>query len=325
MPVVHATLIRIAPLVAAAVACGGTDPEPEPEEDRPPPSAGHAMVYHDGLSAVLMVNTGLGASTSPPSSTHTILWRWTGTSWESLDANGPPIRNLGGVAYDSDRDVLVLFGGTYDIALSYDETWEWRAATGCGLGRRDHTEMAYDPETRKVVLFGGQIGIDSFPSDTWLWDGNTWERIEAPGPPGRVHHAMALDPVSRKVILFGGYAPDESRDLGDTWTWSGSTWEQGAPVIATRTHARMVGTDDAVLLIGGATDGGAPTRVSRRTGGAWVEEVATAPPLPRALTAVAYNPVTRSVLLFGGARFDSGTLLADTWELLNGSWQRRDP
>ena len=87
----------------------------------------------------------------------------------------------------------------------------------------------------------------------------------------------------------------------------------------------MVGTDDAVLLIGGANDAGAPTRVSRRTGAAWVEDAATAPPLPRALTAVGYNPITRGVLLFGGARLDSGTLLADTWELLNGSWQRRDP
>jgi hypothetical protein len=47
-----------------------------------------------------------------------------------LDSNGPPIRNLGGVAYDAERIVLVLYGGTYSATLSYDDTWDWREVGG---------------------------------------------------------------------------------------------------------------------------------------------------------------------------------------------------
>ena len=121
--------IRLAFLLAPAVVLA---PAPASAQggSAPPPSAGHAMIYDDSLGAVLMVNTGLGSMSPPPPDTPTLVWRWTGARWEILDRSGPPIRNLGGVAYDVHRNAVVLYGGTYDAARSYGDTWEWRPDRG---------------------------------------------------------------------------------------------------------------------------------------------------------------------------------------------------
>ena len=49
--------------VIATLTCGGSDGGPtdiEPNAQTPPASAGHSMVYADGLEMVLLVNAGLG-------------------------------------------------------------------------------------------------------------------------------------------------------------------------------------------------------------------------------------------------------------------------
>ena len=159
---------RCLPALGSAIAifsCGSANPPLEPPPAgaaAPPSSAGHALVYHSALRAVVLVNAGLGGMSSPSSSSRTVLWRWDGRSWTVLDSSGPPVRNLGGVAYDSHRDRIVLYGGSYSQDLVYDETWEWSPSSGWtrrdveGPGRRDHTDMVYDAERRRVVLFGGQ-------------------------------------------------------------------------------------------------------------------------------------------------------------------------
>jgi hypothetical protein len=112
---------------------------------------------------VLLVNAGLGGATSPPSTERTKLWAWDGTRWSVLDAAGPPIRNLGGVAFDTAREMLVLHGGSYSAQLSYGDTWEWRSGRGwaevqaSGPGARDHSQMAYDAPRARIVLFGGRV------------------------------------------------------------------------------------------------------------------------------------------------------------------------
>jgi len=68
------------------------------------------------------LNAGLGGASSPAASTPTRIWRWDGARWSAIDSSGPPIRSLAGVAYDSDRNVVVMFGGSYSLALVYDET-----------------------------------------------------------------------------------------------------------------------------------------------------------------------------------------------------------
>src|SRR5690606_39858648 len=48
---------------------------------------------------------------SPPESTQLQIWRWEGSGWRLLSADGPPARHLGGAAYDTRRGRLVIQGG----------------------------------------------------------------------------------------------------------------------------------------------------------------------------------------------------------------------
>jgi hypothetical protein len=276
---------------------------------------------------VLLVNAGLGGMNAPPSSARTVLWRWTGQEWVVLDSLGPPVRNLGGVAYDPERNRLVVFGGSYSQNLVYDETWEWSRAAGWqhrdvpGPGRRDHTDMVYDREQRRVVLFGGQMGTTSFPGDTWAWDGTSWERVTATGPGGRIHHTLVYDAGGRRTLLFGGYDPARSADLGDTWSWNGTSWSAAAQPTAPRTHARLGQAPDGIVLVGGL-QADLPA-VLRLAGTAWGVAGGSSAPATRYLTALAFDPVRNVTVLFGGGDPFSDRLHDDTWEYSTGrGWVR---
>lgn len=319
----------LALILLAQISCSdGPSTEAAPGAPKPPPSAGHALVWHDSLAAVLLLNAGLGGMNQPPSSTPTVLWKWTGTRWEVIDSLGPPVRNLAGVAYDSKRNRLVLHGGTYDQNLSYDETWEWSQAGGWqkravpGPGVRDHTDMAYDAERARVVLFGGQARIDSFPPDTWSWDGGSWTQVATTGPAPRVHFSMIYDPSGRQLLLFGGGAPTEHTNKGDTWAWNGTGWSQAATASAPRTHARLGRTPNGFIVIGGfpALANGS---VLALNGTSWQTVSQPNAPNARYLTALAFDPVRNVTVLFGGGDPGSDKLYGDTWEYsVGGGWRK---
>ena len=87
---------------------------------------------------------------------------------EHVTEDGPPVRYDHAMAYDSARDVVVLFGG-YDIDndIYYDDTWEWDGVdrtwtlvtpvTTIPPPRFQHA-MAYDADRGVVVMFGGNAG-----------------------------------------------------------------------------------------------------------------------------------------------------------------------
>lgn len=298
-------------------------------EVAPPPSAGHSLVYADDLHMALLVNAGLGSSEgAPPRAARTRIWGFDGAGWALIDSTGPPVRNLAGVAYDTRRRTLVMHGGTYDIGVSYGETWEWSRASGwkmfagAGPGIRDHTQLAYDPGRGRAVLFGGSgSNPDSAFSDTWEFDGVKWERFDAPGPAGRVHHVMHYDPVSRRVVVHGGFTPG-SAPLGDTWGWDGVTWVPVAPPTVPRTHASMVFYPplDGLVVLGGLRL--SSVRALKRTAEGWAPVSASPEPGARYLPAAAYDSKRRTVVLFGGGDPAGTALLADTWEFDGAAWRR---
>jgi hypothetical protein len=232
------------------------------------------------------------------------------------------------VAYDIARNVVVLYGGTYDQSLSYDDTWEWRVDGGwqhrgvTGPGRRDHTDMVYDAERRQVVLFGGQARPDSFPRETWTWDGTSWTRHDAPGPAARVHHSLLYDPERKQVLLFGGYAAGQGTDLGDTWAWNGTGWQPAAPAVAPRTHGRLARSSAGVLVFGGMHGGPANAVLSLGAAG-WQTVSQSNAPLPRYLPALAFDPVRGVLVLFGGGDPAGDRLYDDTWEYDGSAWRVR--
>ena len=262
----------------------------------------------------------------PTATTPMRIWKWNGAQWSVIDSSGPPVRSLGGVAYDSDRGVVVMYGGSYSLDLTYDETWEWSVSSGwtkrsvAGPGKRDHTDMVYDKTRHRMVLHGGQQSLQSFPSSTWTWDGTAWQEHAAAGPGSRIHHTMLWDPVGQRVLLFGGSRPPSGGDAGDTWAWNGSSWASAAAAITPRTHARLGLTVDDVILLGGFQAQSAT--VLALDDGAWSAMPGMGPGA-RYLTAMAFDAARGVTVLYGGGDPASDRLYSDTWEFSPGMGWRR--
>src|SRR5207249_1804853 len=146
----------------------------------------------------------------------------------------PPARYGHAMAYDSQSDRLVLFGGgssSGGVFVLVSDTWayDFNTSTWTDMSpaieppaRYNHA-MAYDSQADRVILFGGYGGYN----DTWAYDfnTNTWtDTNPVVEPPGRWGHALAYDSQSDRVILFGG-------SLYDTWAYDFNTniWTDMAP------------------------------------------------------------------------------------------------
>ncbi len=153
------------------------------------------------------------------------------------------------------------------------------------MGVRNAHALEYDSARREVVLFGGadEAGVKG---DLWAWDGASWTCLHAndSGPPARTFPATAYDDSRGRLVLFGGNRILFGRPE-DTNTLLADTWEW---------------------------DG-------RR----WHRMETPAPPAARAEAAMAYDPVRRRTVLFGGyQRHADGSLerLSDTWEWDGQRW-----
>lgn len=110
--------------------------------------------------------------------------------------------------------------------------------------------------------------------------------VVSASPLARGSGMMAWDPQLNVLLLFGGQGPDV---LSDTWTWTGTAWT-GSSAAAIASSAR------------------------------------TQPPGPSARRwgTMFYDPISRSVILFGGWSADGDVMLSDTWAW-NGSWSQLSP
>src|SRR5438105_9003717 len=123
---------------------------------------------------------------------------------------------------------------------------------------------------------------------------------------------MAWDPATNQVVLFGGlhYACGDCFEhwLSDTWTWDGATWTRQQPAASPpRMASASLAFDPAtrqLVLFGGARSSGATTRFFGQTwtwdGTTWKELPPAGSPPPREEAGLAFDPVTRGLILLGG-------------------------
>jgi hypothetical protein len=148
-------------------------------------------------------------------------------------ADSPTQRYSHAMAYDSNRQRVVLFGGwgSDGVTNKYlNDTYEWNGTNwtqrfpSVSPGGRYCHAMAYDSNRQRVVLFGGYDGTAD-KNDTWEWNGNDWTQTlnDSPlhGPGARSCHAMAYDSSRLVVVLFGGSSTEY---LSDTWEYNGTGW-----------------------------------------------------------------------------------------------------
>ena len=86
-------------------------------------------------------------------------WEWDGNEWIQVADTGPSPRIGHAMAYDSERDKIVLFGGGDDTSF-YSDTWEWDGnewiqVADTGPSKRTFHSMIYDSSEKEILLFGG--------------------------------------------------------------------------------------------------------------------------------------------------------------------------
>ncbi len=175
-------------------------------------------------------------------------WTFDGVSWVNVSSEpSPSARSDAALAYDSSREVTVLFGGG-GAGGNQGDTWEYDGVQWQQITFDDQTEnaspparqkhgMVFDEQRHVMVLFGGLKGdsdncdgaweISSadgrcFYRDTWEYDGAIWQQVIYEEPKPEFTHTnspmpMAFDVSRNRTILLG---------YGKTWEYDGSAWEQ---------------------------------------------------------------------------------------------------
>ena len=191
-------------------------------------------------------------------------WEYNGSTWTQVTpAVSPSARDSHAMVYDSNRGVIVLFGG-YNPSTNYlNDTWEYNGSNWQLVntpqsppGRHQHT-MVYDSQRGVVVLFGGITASSTQMDDTWEYNGTSWQQVApAQSPPGRHSHSMAYDSQRGVTVLYGGTA-NGSDPFNDTWEYDGVSWQQATPVVSppARLASSMVydSQQDRAVLFGGAS------------------------------------------------------------------------
>jgi hypothetical protein len=189
-------------------------------------------------------------------------------TWTQL-ADGP--RNMLGqrIAYDSESDRIIMFGGFDMTKYKFvDETWVYDFNTDTWTNMqpkvhpsgRNYVGMAYDSKADRVVLWGDWQRNYTPATDESVWtydyNTNTWQEFKHKkdgGPRVRDYTMLAYDEKADKIIMYGGF------DFGNDETWvydlNTDTWQQMQPANNPGVISRyaMVYAKDAnkVILFGG--------------------------------------------------------------------------
>lgn len=289
---------------------------------RPSSRSGHAAAYDSQSDLVVL----FGGSRGPAALGDTWVYDLRSNVWTNKNpTTSPPPRSGHAMAYDSQKDRVLLFGGSAGSTF-LDDTWAYDVNTNTWtqwnpvpkpLARHRHA-MAYDAESARLVLFGGADAVDLF-DDTWIYDfdANVWTDLNpATRPAARGRHAMAYDGQSDQIILFGGTG---TGTLGDTWAYdlNSNTWQSLSPATrpSPRSHPTLAydAESDRAILFGGSNGAAVldDTWTYDLEADTWSNLNPTTKPAPRSRHAMAYDSRSDRVVLFGGVGITAS--LNDTW------------
>jgi hypothetical protein len=223
-----------------------------------------AMVYDSVRQKVVLFG---GRTNSVGAGTETFLsdtWEWDGTAWtQRTTAHAPSPRFRAAAAFDAQRCVMVLYGGSSNIPngppIPSGELWEYngvdwtlRTIAGTTPGPRFGSAAAFDASRGVTVLWGG-LTDSTIYNDTWEFDGTTWtRRATALAGLFGTQGVMSYDSMRHRVLLTEG-------DLTSLWSWDGVAWMALTPNPgpAARSFPAMAYDPrrDALVVMGGVNWG----------------------------------------------------------------------
>ncbi len=254
--------------------------------------------------------------------------------------------------YDPATKQVVLFGGSYELGGSYEQTngtWLWNGSSwsmanpSTSPPARAGAYMAYDASAQEVVLFGGRNAYSSGSSawtplsDTWTWNGSNWTQQFPLNPPSaRAYGGMVYDGAIGQSVLYGGAASSststfdsdlwEYKSSTDTWTNPGDSQAPGPRVDQQLGYDTSTGQ---VVMFGGSNCNPSCAALGDTWtfNGSWTKQAPSSSPPARYLYRVAFDPdaggPAGGVVLFGGV-VTASVALNDTWVWNGTTWLEAD-
>lgn len=257
-------------------------------------------------------------------------WLRDGTTnaW-TLGAAGPSPRVFMAMAYDSTRNVTVLFGGRDTTGALIGDTWEYgngvwtQRSPATSPPARTQAAMAFDASSGHMILFGGFTAPDGNPSnDTWEYDGTTWTQLSETAPPSpRFSASMGYDSTRGRIVLFGGAG---SSFFNDTFELVAGQWTPmtpaSSPVPRFGAALAFSAARGELVLFGGSTSSSYASDTWEYDATGWKRVVITNAPPGRDFHVLAEDPVANTLVLTGGIGWSAdGTneVFSDVWEYSN--------
>jgi hypothetical protein len=299
-----------------------------------PPALANASLAYDQATESLVLFGGRSAGGYRGAT-----WTFANGDWTKSIASGPSARADASMAFDAGTGQIVLFGGQGSSG-DLGDTW---VGTGTSWSELNPTSspsptssasMDFDPATGQLLLFGGETESTGVEDQTWAYNGSTWiEQGPVTSPTGRVDATMVYDEGTDQMVLYGGNSGGGT-DLSDTWTWAypqgfvPATWTQLTPATSPSARDTSMAYDEAtgqLVLFGGLGTGNSVLDDTWTwDGSTWIEQQpATSPSSPDSNPAMAYDPDTGQLVLFGGASSDGQT--NDTWTWNGSDWTQLFP
>lgn len=241
--------------------------------------------------------------------------------------HAPTARQQPGMAYDSIRKVVTLFGG-YNGSIVVADTWtfngtDWTSLSpGTSPSARSAPAMAFDKLHGVMVVFGGYGGSEK--SDTWLFDGTNWSNpTPMTTPTAREGAGMVWDSVRQQIVMFGGTTSHAGAAINETDTWNGTDWTVASPVHKppARYGFGMV-FDEArgvVVIWGGVGASGILSDTWEWNGVDWTEVTTAHSPPAHGFPYMAFDEVLGVTVVFGGQTTNG------TWTFDCIDWTQQSP
>ena len=321
-------------------------PHGRSSDDRPSPRFGHRMVYDPVNERVLLFG---GAVFENRYTFFDDLWSYdpSTNTWSEVECGpGPSGRFNHMMVYVPGRHQLFLFGG-FSASDRIGDTWiydieanEWtQLRPQDSPSPRSDAAIAYDEANGVVILHDGYCRDDSHPQDTWVYDfgENDWilmDPEESPKP--QYGHHMIYDPLNQRVVMYGGhwsYAGTSQHGYSDgVWTYDylSDTWTKVDPAtsLPSRYWHTLAYDEDrgAMVVFGGSGERDAvldDTWLYDLSTNTWERLYTDERPPERENSALVYDPVHDSLILFGGLVEFGEPPRGDLWVLdtAEGTWR----
>lgn len=199
------------------------------------------------------------------------------------------------------------------------------------LGARVGHSVSFDRDRSRLVFTGGTRGGSDYAKDTVEFDGRIFRSVPVlPGDPVAAG-GSGYDPIRKRTVVFGGLRTD--RTTNELYLWNGATWT-AVPPQATWPRDRGVTSmawsesRKGIVVHGGITVVNSTIGAAQDTflwdGSKFRQLGVTQPEVPYAGSAIAVDPATDEIVLFGGytgATIDVGKRTDTPFHLVGDRWE----